>query len=60
MAGPSSDIHGDLGRTIASRPQHQFIRDRMKQRASARYGQVAKIFHWVTAILVVAAYRLCH
>ena len=28
----------------------------MKQRSVVRYGRVAQLFHWVTAILVVAAY----
>jgi cytochrome b561 len=32
------------------------MRNELKQRSAVRYGRVAQAFHWVTAILVVAAY----
>jgi cytochrome b561 len=32
------------------------MRNELKQRSVVRYGRVAQAFHWVTAILVVAAY----
>jgi cytochrome b561 len=32
------------------------MRNELKQRSIVRYGRVAQAFHWVTAILVVAAY----